>query len=165
MKRQYATLPKTIKNICSLRGHILIARKFERTIRSWRSVLFGFRARSYILRIQISLFLVICAEAQVNFFNIVDVNHIFSKILNFLLISNEKGNSIYSRLYQAQETHSHQDTRALRSIFCIHFCNFLVIYITKKNLFYSKYLKKEKNSWTVFNSQPTPGVVDTSAKF
>ena len=37
------------------------------------------------------------------------------------------------------------DRRASRSIFYIHFCNFLIIYMIKKNLS-SKYLKKEKNS-------------------
>ena len=34
------------------------------------------------------------------FYNIENVNYIFSKLLNWFLISNEKGNSIYLRLYR-----------------------------------------------------------------
>ena len=57
-------------------------------------------ARSYILRIHITLFLIIWYWSSSQFYNIVDVNYIFTKLLN-CLISNEKGNSIiYLRLYQ-----------------------------------------------------------------
>ena len=41
------------------------------------------RARSYILRIHISLFLVIWYWSSSQFYNIVDVSYIFSKLLNF----------------------------------------------------------------------------------
>ena len=57
-------------------------------------------ARSYILCIHTSLFLVIWYWSTNQFYNIFDVNHIFSKLQNLFLISNEKGNSIYFRLYQ-----------------------------------------------------------------
>ena len=49
------------------------------------------RARSYILHIVISLFLVILYRSSSQFYNIVDVNYIFTKLLNFL-ISHKTGN-------------------------------------------------------------------------
>ena len=58
------------------------------------------RAQFYILCIHASLFLVIGYWSSSKFYNIVNVNYIFSKLINLLLISNEKGNSIYLRLYQ-----------------------------------------------------------------
>ena len=58
--------------------------------------------------------------------------------------------SIYLWLNQPERTRSYHDTRASRLIFCMHFCNFLIIYKIEKNSSSSKYLKKEKNSQTVF---------------
>ena len=59
-----------------------------------RDAIVTLRARSYILRMQTSLFLVIWYWSSSQFFNIVDVNHIFLKLIILFLISNEKGNSI-----------------------------------------------------------------------
>ena len=55
------------------------------------------RDRSYILQIHLSLFLVIWYWSLSQFYNIVIVDYILSKLLNLFLISNEKGNSIYLR--------------------------------------------------------------------
>ena len=57
------------------------------------------RAWSYILRIHLSLFFVIWYWSSSQFYNIVDVNYIFSKLLDLFMISNEKGISIYLKLY------------------------------------------------------------------
>ena len=54
----------------------------------------------------------------------------FSKdSLSFFFSLSETENSIYLRLYRPYGTHSHHDTRASRSIFCVHFCNFLINYM------------------------------------
>ena len=50
------------------------------------------RARSYILRMHSSLSLVIWYKSSSQFYNIVNVNYTFSKLLNLFLTSNEKGN-------------------------------------------------------------------------
>ena len=52
------------------------------------------RARSSIFHIHLNLFLVIISLSSSQFYNIVDVNYIFSKLLHLFLISNEKGNTI-----------------------------------------------------------------------
>ena len=44
------------------------------------------RARFYILHIHLSLFLVIWYRSSSQFYNIVDVNYIFSKLLNLFVI-------------------------------------------------------------------------------
>ena len=49
------------------------------------------RARTYILRTHSRLFLVIWYWSSIQFYNIVNVNYIFSKLLEFL-IPNGKGN-------------------------------------------------------------------------
>ena len=105
-----------------------------------RDSIVALRARYYVLHIHITLFLVNWYWSLSQFYNVVDVNYISRKLLN--LIWNEKGNSIYLR-NTFWSWHS-------RSIFCTYFCNFLIIYMIKKNLSSSKYLKKEKNLLTVF---------------
>ena len=90
-----------------------------------RNSIVALRARFYILRIHLTLFLVIWSWSSSQFYNIVGVNCIFSKLINLFLISNEKRNSMH-RLYQPYGTHSYHDTRASSSIFCIHFYNFLI---------------------------------------
>ena len=88
----------TAKNLSAKRAHSNCAPKARSDIINrcaLRSVLFGFRARFYILRLHISLFLVIFLYLNSSqFYNIIDVNYIFTKLLNFF-ISNKKGNSIY----------------------------------------------------------------------
>ena len=99
-KKFHPIVIEIMEKISPLRGHILIARSSQvwahlgRMIRSLRF------AQSYILRIDLSLFLVIWYWSKSQVYNIVDVNYIFSKLLNLFSISNEKGNSIYLRLYQ-----------------------------------------------------------------
>ena len=56
-----------------------------------------------------------------------------------------------SVLCSSHTFNSHHDTHASRSIFLIHFSNFLINYMIKIiYLFSSKYLKKEKKSYTLF---------------
>ena len=55
-----------------------------------RDSIVALRTRSYIFRMHIGLFLVIWYWSSSQFFNIVDVNHIFSNLLNLFLVSNEK---------------------------------------------------------------------------
>ena len=56
-------------------------------------------------------------------------------------ISNEKGNSLYLWLYRR---HFHQSTHASRSIFCIHFCKFLINYVIKIIYFPPNISKRKK---------------------
>ena len=120
-----ATVKLFFLNLSASRAQILIARNLSAPMA--RDTIVALRARSYILYIHLSLFLVIWYWNWSQFYNIVDVNYIFLKLLNLFLILNEKGNSIYLRLYRPQGTHSHHDIRALCSIFCIHICNFLIL--------------------------------------
>ena len=96
----------------------------------WNNSIVTPRARSYVLCIHWNLFLIIWYWSF-EFYNIVNVNYIFSKLLNLFLISNGKGNSINLSFYRSWETHSHHDTRSPRSIFYVHFCNFLISYMIK----------------------------------
>ena len=59
--------------------------------------------------------------------------------------SSETENSIYLRFYRPQGTHSHYDTRASRSIFCIHFRNFLINYMIKIIYFLPNTSKRKNN--------------------
>ena len=58
------------------------------------------RARSYILNKYSCLFLVIWYWSSSRFYNIVNVNYIFSNLLTLFLILNQEENLIYLRLYQ-----------------------------------------------------------------
>ena len=83
--------------------------KFDIISRDYKRILKNLLcAWSYILCIHLNLFLVIRYWSSSQFYNVVDVNYIFLKLLNLFLISNEEGN--WSS-----------------SIFCIHFCNCLII--------------------------------------
>ena len=107
---------------------------------------------SYILRIHSSLFLVIWYWSTSQFYNIVNVNYIYSKLLNLYLISNERGNLIYLKLYRHWGIHSHHDTGASLSIFCIHFCKFLINYIFKMIYFLSN-ISIQKNNRRLYSSK------------
>ena len=68
----------------------------------------AFSYPSYALRIHLSLFLIISYWISNQFYNITnDLNH-----------------ENHERLYRPLRTHSHYDTRASCSIFCINFSNF-----------------------------------------
>ena len=98
------------KNLPTWRAHshraqlaLLASLSARFNCRASRSVLFGFCAlRSILYSLHTYKFIFPCnliLKLKL-IFNIVDVNYIFSKLLNLFLISNKKGNSIYLRLYQ-----------------------------------------------------------------
>ena len=90
------------KNLPATRGHshrAICAQLADLNTLRARDSKVALRARSYILWIHLGLFFVIWYWSSNQFYNIVDVNYIFSKLVNFFFISND-GDSIYIRLYQ-----------------------------------------------------------------
>ena len=77
----------------------------------------AFRTQSYILRVHTTLFLIIWYWSSSQFYNIVDMNYIFTVLLNFL-IPNEKENSIYGSM--SLKEHILIITLALRVRFCVY---------------------------------------------
>ena len=63
------------------------------------------------------------------FYNIVDVNYIFTKLLNFIDSNKKKKFNLLKALSALRNTFLSWHSR---SIFYIHFSNFLVIYMIKK---------------------------------